>query len=288
MKILTQKQCIIGEGPIWCEREGLLYFVNGIDNEICTYDPATDIVQTYPQAVGVAAIAFAKDGRMLVTRADGAYFLDLPSGRTTPMYDDRFKITNANDAKVGPDGCFYVGTQSEFRLGISERIDGKLYRITPEGEVSVLLDGLILANGMDWSPDERFFYLADTGAKKVREYEFDKATGGLNPTGREVHVSGADGLTIDEDGILYVASWGKSCLVVIDTKAMTISDTLPVPTKAPASCAFFGKALNDLVITTAAYPQNVEHDAAAGFLLVQKTKTSGRLPYYFGETRKVL
>ena len=80
MKILTQKRCIIGEGPIWNEREGLLYFVNGIDNEICTYDPTADIFHAYPQSVGVAAIAFSKDGRMLVTRADGAFFLDLMQG----------------------------------------------------------------------------------------------------------------------------------------------------------------------------------------------------------------
>jgi sugar lactone lactonase YvrE len=73
MKQLTQKRCIVGEGPIWNDREELLYFVNGIDNEICTYDPATDTIKSYPQAVGVAAIAFSKDGRMLVTRADGAF-----------------------------------------------------------------------------------------------------------------------------------------------------------------------------------------------------------------------
>lgn len=282
MKQLTQKRCIVGEGPIWNDREGLLYFVNGIDNEICTYDPATDTIKSYPQAIGVAAIAFSKDGRMLVTRADGAFFLN-PDGSVTPMYDEHVRIKHANDAKVGPDGCFYVGTQSEFRLGLSDKIDGKLYRITPEGDVAVLLDGLVLANGMDWSPDERFFYLADTGAKKVREYEFDKATGSLTPTGREVHISGADGLTVDENGTIYVASWGKFCIVLIDSKTMTINNPLVVPTKAPSSCAFFGKEMNQLVITTAAYPQNVEHDAAAGFLFLQKMNVVGRSPYLFGK-----
>ena len=284
MKLLTQKRCIIGEGPIWNEREGLLYFVNGIDNEICAYNPVTDTMQVYPQSVGVAAIAFSKDGRMLVTRADGAFFLDFKQGTLAPMYENA-TIKHANDAKVGPDGCFYVGTQSEFRLGISDKIDGKLYRITPKGEVTVLLDGLILANGMDWSPDERFFYLADTGAKKVREYEFDKATGNLTPTGREVHISGADGLTVDQNGTIFVASWGKSCIAVIDSQTMQLQEPIPVPTKAPASCAFFDKEMNQLVITTAAYPQNVEHDAVAGYLLTQEMPIAGRLPYYFGDTQ---
>ena len=285
MKILKQKRCIIGEGPIWNEREGLLYFVNGIDKEICTYDPARDIFKAYPQEVGVSAIAFSEDGRMLITRADGAFFLDSKQGTLAPMYDNQIQIKHANDAKVGPDGCFYVGTQSEFRLGVSEKIDGKLYRITPTGKVTVLLDKLILANGMDWSPDERFFYLADTGAKKVREYEFDKSTGNLTPTGREVHISGADGLCIDQNGDLYVACWGKSSVAVVDTESMTEKARIELPTNAPASCAFFGKEMNQLVITTAAYPKNIEHDEAAGYLLTQEMPIAGRLPYYFGETR---
>ncbi|MBO5938502.1 MAG: SMP-30/gluconolactonase/LRE family protein [Clostridia bacterium] len=281
MKILTQKRCTIGEGPIWCEREGLLYFVNGMENEICTYNPDTETICAYPQELGVAAIAFARDGRMLVTRRDGAFFLDLKQGTTSPMYDETIKISNANDAKVGPDGCFYVGTQSEFRLGLSEKIDGKLYRITPDGEVTVLLDRLILANGMDWSPDERFFYLADTGAKKVRKYAFDK--GKIQFTGQEVHVSGADGLTVDQSGTIFVASWGKNCIVSIDPETMQIKDTIPVPTKAPASCAFFGKEMNQLAITTANFGIDTEEDKNAGFLFIQSMNTQGRLPYLLGE-----
>ena len=284
MKLLTQKRCTIGEGPIWNEREGLLYFVNGIENEICTYDPERDILKAYPQEIGVAAIAFSKDGRMLITRRDGALFLDLSTGKTSPMYDESIQIKYANDAKVGPDGCFYVGTQSEFRLGISDKIDGKLYRITPEGEVTILLDGLILANGMDWSPDERFFYLADTGAKKVREYEFEKQTGDVTLTGREVHVSGADGLTVDQDGTIFVASWGKSCIVSIDPEAMQIKETIPLSTKAPASCAFFGKEMNQLVITTATLGIDTDTDRNAGYLMIKTMHTQGRLPYLFGET----
>ena len=284
MTVLTKKRCVIGEGPIWNEREGLLYFVNGIDKEICTYDPERDIFKAYPQEIGVAAIAFALDGRMLVTRKDGVFFLDLSTGKTSPMYDETIQLKNANDAKVGPDGCFYVGTQSEFRLGLSEKIDGKLYRITPEGEVAVLLDGLILANGMDWSPDERFFYLADTGAKKVREYEFDKQTGALRFTGREVHVSGADGLCIDQNGDLYVACWGKSSVAIVDGESMTEKARIELPTKAPASCAFFGKGMDQLVITTATLGIDTDTDRNAGYLMIKTMNTQGRLPYLFRDT----
>ena len=38
MKILTQKRCVIGEAPIWNEREGLLYFVNAeVSRELIYY-----------------------------------------------------------------------------------------------------------------------------------------------------------------------------------------------------------------------------------------------------------
>ncbi len=37
-KCIWQKRCVIGEGPIWNEKEQRLYFVNGLNDEICSLD----------------------------------------------------------------------------------------------------------------------------------------------------------------------------------------------------------------------------------------------------------
>ena len=284
MKILAQKRCIIGEGPIWNEREGLLYFVNaGGGKEICAYDPQSGELTVYPQEVGVSAIAFAKDGRMLVTRPDGAFFLDCVSGNITPLYDtSRYRLQYCNDAKVGPDGRFYVGTQSEWRQKRSDRVDGKLWRIDPDGTVTLLLDGLILSNGMDWSPDERVFYHVESGTHTIREFEFDKQTGSIRPTGRSLFLKGADGMTVTQTGELMVACWGQSRVAVVNPHSMTCREELCLPTTAPASCCFFGERMNTLAITTASYHRDLEKDPNAGYLYSQKTNQKGRLPYLFG------
>lgn len=282
MKILKEKRCIIGEGPIWNEFEELLYFVDGMQKEIYTYDPESGILLTYPQEVCVAAIGFAKDGRMLVSRSDGAFFLDLKSGAAQPMYGGYVRIVHGNDAKVGPDGAFYIGTQSEYRLGISQNIDGKLYRIDSVGNVDILLDNLILPNGMDWSVDNRFFYLVDSGTHMIRKYEFDLNAGNLVFTGLEAQVQGADGLTVNNHGDILVACWGKRCIAVVDPETMTVTGRIDIPTRAPASCAFFGKEMNLLAVSTASLSTDITCDADAGFLFIKQMEIAGRLPFLFG------
>ena len=163
MEILYNKNCIIGEGPIWNEFNNKLYQVNGFGaNEILEIDIETNDVKTRKLSFGVPAIAFSKKGEMLISNPDGAFILN-DDDSLTPLYDrKKYKIKFANDSKVGPDGRFYVGTQSSKRKGVGEAIDGKLYSIDKNGEVKILLDGLILSNGFDWSMDEKRFYHTDS------------------------------------------------------------------------------------------------------------------------------
>lgn len=86
----------------------------------------------------VAALAFSQRGQMLVSCWDGAFILHEDNSRT-PLYTD-CEIKYGNDAKVGPDGRFYIGTQSSKYFGSGDEYDGKLYSIDKEGNVRRLLD----------------------------------------------------------------------------------------------------------------------------------------------------
>ena len=275
-----QKRCIIGEGPIWNEKEKKLYYVNGFGDEICIYDPEADEVKTRP--VGAAAVAFSKDGRIILSRGDGVFYLN-DDNSLAPLYDQKkYEILYGNDMKVGPDGCVYVGTQSEKRMGVSDKINGKLYRITPDGEVTVALDGLILSNGLAWSQDEKRFYHTDSDTKMVREYDFDKKTGHLAYTGRELFVPGMDGFTIDEKDRLIVGAWGKGHITVVSTEKMEIERDIDMPVRIPTSCNFCGDDMKTLAITTASYRTDLTQDPLAGFLFLMPMEVGGRLPYLFG------
>lgn len=281
MKILSQKRCIIGEGPIWNEASKKLYQVNGLGNEILEIDLCTKETIVRPLPFGVAAIAFSKDNEMLVSCDDGAFILNDDNSRT-PLYDiKKHQIQYGNDAKVGPDGRFYVGTQSSKRKGLGDKTDGKLYSIDKNGKVKILLDGLILSNGFDWSMDEKRFYHTDSATRIIKEYAFDKQQGQIQFTGRQITIAGVDGFTMDRNDFLYIACWGHGHIAVVDTADMQIKEYIDIPAKIPASCCFAGENMDKLVVVSANYKSDLNDDKNAGYTFICETETRGRMPYLF-------
>ena len=281
MKILTEKRCVIGEGPIWNEKEQTLYFTNGYKREICLYHFPTETLTTRALPFGVSSFAFDTQNRLIVAHTNGVHILN-DDDTLTPIYDtEKYPIRYACDMKVGPDGAIYVGTISEKFRGISEKIDGKLYRISPNGKVEILLDDMLLPNGLDWSIDEKKFYLADTGFNQIYEYHFDKNTGKIQISGRQVCVDGVDGLTIGQDNCLYVSCSWKKYIAIIDCQTLTIQSHFTPPLTFPMSCGFCGENMDVLAITTASDTADIEKDINAGFTMLAKQATKGRKPYLF-------
>lgn len=282
VKILSDKRCIIGEGPIWNEFDNKLYYVNAWAGEIHCIDLGTKEDSLCSLGIDVAAMGFTKNGEMLISCDDGAFILN-GDNVCVPLYDRaKFEIKDGNDAKVGPDGRFYVGTVSAKRKGVGDAVDGKLYSIDKHGNVRILLDGLLLSNGFDWSMDEKRFYHTDSDTRIIKEYEFDKQSGDIEFTGRELYVPGVDGFTISEADELYIACWGRSYIAVADIRTMTIKEYIEVPTKIPVSCAFAGEDMDKLVITSATLGVDIEKDKNAGYTFIYDTQTRGRKPYLFG------
>ena len=283
MKIISQKRCIVGEGPIWNDFEKRLYFTNGMGgNELCMLDVYTGELEVRKLDVGVAAYAFTKDNRLIVSRRDGVFILNIDD-TIQELYDtSKINITLANDMKVGPDGRIYVGTQSGKRAGLSDKTDGKLYSIDKHRNVRVLLDGLILSNGLEWSIDEKYFYHTDSDTKLIKEYSFDKITGDIEFTGRSVEVDGVDGFTVDSRNNILAACWGWGHIAIIDTNEFKIKSYIDVPAKIPASCGFAGGDMEFFAVVTASWSLDIAEDKNAGFTFIHNTNTKGRKPYLFG------
>ena len=282
MKVLTKKRCVIGESPIWNEREEKLYFTNGYKKELCIYDLQTEQLTVRQTPVGISSVAFDRQNRLIVAHTGGVFFLDEKDGLTAIYDGEKYKIHHATDMKVGPDGAIYVGTVSEKFCGISEKTDGRLYRISVGGEVQILLDGLILSNGLEWSMDESKFYHADTGTHTIKEYFFDKETGKIVFSGRQVRVDGVDGLTIGKDNCLYVSGAWTRKIAVIDCETFTVKSHISPPSTFPMSCGFCGKDMDKLAVTTASDTADIQQDKNAGFTVIYPMQTTGRPPYLYG------
>lgn len=76
----------------------------------------------------------------------------------------------------------------------------------------------------------------------------------FNQTHRDVDFV-ADGMTIDENGHIYVATWGGSRIIVVNPSTKTIVREIMFPTDQVTSAAFGGPNLDILFVTTAGRPK---------------------------------
>ena len=157
-----------------------------------------------------------------------------------------------------------------------------MYSIDANGEVKILLDNLILSNGLEWSMDEKRFYHTDSETQSILEYDFDKKNGTVSPTGRKIAVPGVDGFTIDINDNILATNWGYGGVAVIDTHTMEIVDYIKVPANNIASCGFAGDDMEYLAITTASYEADTTKAINEGFTFLQECSVHGRKPYLFG------
>jgi gluconolactonase len=156
-----------------------------------------------------------------------------------------------NDLVVARDGTVYF-TDS----GAQRRADAPapavapappaVYRITPQGALQRLAHDITRPNGIQLSPDERVLYVADTAGEHV--LAFDIGPGGqVGPRRNFARLagfrqtengpsSGADGLAVDAQGRLYVASTAGIQVFSPQGEALGVI-VLP---KAPQNLAFAG------------------------------------------------
>ncbi len=165
-----------------------------------------------------------------------------------------------NDGGCDPDGRFYCGSMTyDKRPGAAA-----LYRLDPDGSVHVVLEGVTISNGLEWSPDGTLAYYNDTDTYRtdVFDYDFESGLTGRRPF-VETPEHRPDGLTVDADGGVWVAypHEGKVRRYGPDS---ALDEVVEVPTVKTTACAFGGVDLDALYITTSR--ENVEGDPLAGSL----------------------
>ena len=142
--------------------------------------------------------------------------------------------------------CFY-DPKGEYALGA-------LVQVANDGIPSIIDQGLQMSNGLDFSPDNRTLYLADSVARRIYAYDYDLKSGGVS--NRRVLVSVPqdeglpDGLCVDSEGFIWSAQWYGSC-VVRYTPDGGVERRFEVPAKQPTAIAFGGQDLTDIFVTSA-------------------------------------
>jgi sugar lactone lactonase YvrE len=151
-----------------------------------------------------------------------------------------------------------------------------------------MLTGVTISNGIDWDPDGRWCYYVDTPERRVDRFAFDGERGLLSERTVAVDLTDApgdpDGLTVDAEGCLWVAMWdgGQVRRHAPDGELLAIVD---LPLDRPTSCAFGGRELDRLFITTSRYGLSAKQLSAqpeAGRMFALEPGVAGKPSTPFG------
>lgn len=252
VELVLDAHARVGEGPVWDDASGTLVWVDIMSNAVHRYDPAKerDHVMDVGQPVGAAGLRRGGTGLVLALR-DGFGFLDESSVQVelVAAVEANVPTNRMNDGKCDAGGRFWAGTMAfEVTAGA-----GALYRLDADLQVSRVVSGVTLSNGLDWSPDGRQMYYIDSTTQGVDVFDFEPADGSLGARRRLITFPPAeglpDGMTVDAEGGLWIALHGSGTIRRYTSDGL-VDRVVRIPATMVTSCAFGGADLTDLYITT--------------------------------------
>ena len=288
MRRIGEQVDILGECPLWNEREQSLYWVDIRRPAVRRLDHASGRIDTWMMPDLVGSIAFiAGEDQLLVALPDSIALFDPATGSLEPFVAaPRVPGHRFNDGRVDPQGRFWAGTMHN----ITRAPEGVQYMIDGRQELLPMRTGICIPNSLAWSPDGRTMYFADSLRYTIFEYDFDAQTGAMSnerPFAESTPPAFADGSTVDAEGCLWNAEFNGGRIVRY-TPDGRIERVIPVPAQRPTCCAFGGPSLDILYITTASQNMSPEELAAqpfAGSLLAIDCGIRGRIEPRFAFAR---
>lgn len=242
----------LGEGATWDERTGTLLWCDIKGCAIHAYDWQSGERKTWSFADTIGSFGLTDDGRFIVARRNSVVLFDPQTGEEIHIADIEKddERTRTNDGKVGPDGAFWVGTMDE--SSPREPI-GALYRVTMDGQVTKVVDGLYVSNGLSWSPDGTRMYHADSTPGYVDIWDFDPQTGSATNRRRFLDLKNEDGrpdgAAIDSDGNYWSAGVSAGVVNCFSPDGALI-EKVEMPVPRPTIPCFCGPDLDTLVVTS--------------------------------------
>lgn len=280
---ISATAALLGESPVWDADTGRLLWVDLWGGTLHATDPATGHTTVTEVAPPLTAVVPTTRGTRVVT--SGLCVLELGDDGTRHLADlPEPPCMRANDAAVDPAGRLWVGTVT---MPHRPPRRGGLWRLDTRAHTPVcVIDDVMLANGIAWSPSGDTMYFVDSLRYQVMAFPFDVDSGGVGAGAPYVRIPREDGMpdgiTVDRDAAVWVALAGGSAARRYSASG-ALEGRLALPTRYPTSCAFGGGRLDDLFITTGCRPVDVadrptEIARGVGALFVATVATGGLPP----------
>jgi gluconolactonase len=216
---------------VWDEKSGIRLFKEGVERSNGTY--------------------FDRDGNLLAC-ADlhNRIVKFTPAGKMIPVLTEGFNGKHFNGPNdLWPDmkgGIYFTDPyykRDYWEKGHTQMQDAEgVYYLAKDGSLKRVIGGKGQPNGIVGTPDGQWLYVADIRPKTIWKYAIFK-DGSLGDSTAFAPV-GSDGMTIDEDGNIYV-TWGK---VIVFNKMGQKIDEISLP-ETPSNVCFGGQSRKTLFIT---------------------------------------
>jgi sugar lactone lactonase YvrE len=239
------------EGPRW--HLGRLWFVDCMERTLLSLAPSGERQQhakfedDTPCGLGVlpdgTLVVLTMFRKRLMTYADGqlSLYSDL-SGIATGTIDDMI---------VDGLGRAYVGDLGFDLPPPSDRGSvGRIILVMPDGETRVVADGLRFPNGIAVSADNGRLVVAEMDGGCLAEYDIE-ADGGLNFRRRFGNMKAPDGICLDREAAVWVASFDEDAFIRVSRDGREVQ-RIEVPGRRAIACVLGGPERRTLFCLSAA------------------------------------
>ncbi|RPK14835.1 SMP-30/gluconolactonase/LRE family protein [Priestia endophytica] len=257
-----------GEGPLWDQEMERLFWVDIMDKRIQVYYPKTNQEESYKLPNPPMALVKYSKHELIVIMQDGFYLYNLQKQTLQEILkpEGLNEKLLLNDSKCDPQGRIWVGSvNDDFRL-FKEKENApntefkgniaSLYRLNRNLDIKLAKEKVTLSNGLDWDPVRNLMYYIDSATQSVFQFQYDPFTGQISKEDIVYTFEESDGLpdgmTIDQDGMLWVALFKGGVVAKVNPFEKKWVDSITLPTRNVTSCVFGGEDLKTLYITTAA------------------------------------
>jgi sugar lactone lactonase YvrE len=251
--LLVDAHLELGEGARWLgDRFVVVDILDGVLYEV-PGEPGTalkPLLRTEGLPLGAVAPIKDRPGHWIAAVGDGIAILGPDTAAHWLARPEAGKKVRCrmNDGAVDHAGRFWAGSMAYDGTPAA----GSLYRVEPDGTVATALTDVSIPNGPAFSPDGTLLYLADSARGTVNAYPLDTQTGALGTPELLVHIvtGSPDGMTVDDEGFVWVAVWGASRVLRVSPNG-DIERTVRLPCRQPTSVAIGGPGGTRLLVTSA-------------------------------------
>jgi len=273
IRTLSAHHSILGEGPVWDAVRNRILWVDIESGQILEFNQEQKEVIILNAGSRVGCFSLCTDGNIIAGTEEGILRINRNTGKRVVVARPEAGITGNrfNDGKTDARGRLWAGT-----MPLTENAPlGSMYRVGQDYSSEKVFGHVTISNGICWSHDNRYMYYIDTVTLGVDRFDFDLETGKLSNKIKLISIDPKDGypdgMTIDAEGMLWIAHWGGWQITRWDPQEGKKIGSIRMPASQITSVCFGGVDFSDMYVTSARRGlsvQQLEKEPLAGSTFV--------------------